>query len=39
MRICSRVLGITPDVEVTTNPEDLQAKDPVVDAAVTVLSG
>ena len=32
-------VGITPDVEVTTNPEDLQAKDPVVDAAVTVLSG
>jgi C-terminal processing protease CtpA/Prc len=32
-------VGITPDVEVATNPEDLQAKDPVVDAAVTVLSG
>lgn len=32
-------VGITPDVEVTTTAEDLEAKDPVVDAAVTEVGG
>lgn len=32
-------VGITPDVEVATNAEDLEAKDPVLDAAVSVVGG
>jgi C-terminal processing protease CtpA/Prc len=32
-------VGITPDVEVATTTEDLQAKDPVLDAAVSVVGG
>ena len=32
-------VGLTPDVEVATNAADLQAEDPVLDAAVSVVGG